>query len=250
MPSRPSGGMDLAVQGSHLLTPSRYMLLDEDLTHIRHYEKPAMISLLPDVTGRTALDVYCGRGLYSAHLCAQGARQVIAVDPTEAMLDLTRGRCREGGVQAEQGDFIAGLAGVADASVDLIVSSLSLGYAEDIGAAFAQLRRVAATGAALVFSVSHPMADWLHVQTNRPDSYFDTSLIDMHWCGFNQSAPFIDQYRRSLSDLLMPLLRAGFRLTTILEPEPPEEMRQVSPEQYASFRRAPGLLCIRAEAAD
>lgn len=235
------------MQGSHFLAPSRYMLLDEELVHIALYEKPALLALMPDVAGKAALDIYCGRGLYSRWLADASAR-VQAVDPTPAMIEITEARCAGLPVTARKGDFEDDLGWIETGSIDVAVSSLSLDYAQDLARAFSTLRRVCRAGATLVFSVNHPMADWHHVRSNAADLYHQTRLFDMHWCGFNQGKSFIEQFRRPLACIVEPLLANGFRLTRLVEPLPAEAMREAAPEQYRVLSAAPSLLCIAAMA--
>lgn len=53
-------------------------------------------------------------------------------------------------------------------------------------------------------------------------------------------------YRRPLSAVINPLLRAGFTLEQILEPLPTAEFAERDPEHYAELMREPGFLCIHA----
>jgi 2-polyprenyl-3-methyl-5-hydroxy-6-metoxy-1,4-benzoquinol methylase len=45
--------------------------------HNAYYERPATLSLLPDVTGSTVLDAGCGPGAYTGWLVQHGARVVV-----------------------------------------------------------------------------------------------------------------------------------------------------------------------------
>ncbi len=44
----------------------------------------------------------------------------------------------------------------------------------------------------------------------------------------------------------MPVLAAGFRLQTVLEPRPQDTFRAVDPDEYAKLMREPGFLCVSA----
>jgi len=57
----------------------------------RYYERPAMLRLAGDVSGRRILDAGCGSGLLSAALRAKGA-VVTGFDSSAAMVDLARQR--------------------------------------------------------------------------------------------------------------------------------------------------------------
>jgi SAM-dependent methyltransferase len=61
------------------------------------YERPAMLSLLPEVAGRDVLDVGCGSGWYAEHLLGKGA-SVTSFDVEPRFVELTRSRIGERGV--------------------------------------------------------------------------------------------------------------------------------------------------------
>ena len=56
-----------------------------------HYERPALLSMLGDVSGKRVLDAACGPGLVVEELVSRGA-SVVAFDASEEMLELARSR--------------------------------------------------------------------------------------------------------------------------------------------------------------
>lgn len=56
----------------------------------RYVEAFTFFGLLGDVTGRSVLDLACGAGHYSRALAARGARCVLGVDVSPAMIELAR----------------------------------------------------------------------------------------------------------------------------------------------------------------
>lgn len=59
-----------------------------------HYDRPAVLAQLPDVTGRDVLDAGCGPGVYAEEMFARGAR-VIGVDASPTMLATAQKRLGE-----------------------------------------------------------------------------------------------------------------------------------------------------------
>ena len=59
--------------------------------HNAFYDKPAMLSLLPDIQGQRVLDAGCGPGVYTEALVERGAI-VDAIDISERMLELAEQR--------------------------------------------------------------------------------------------------------------------------------------------------------------
>lgn len=207
--------------------------------HNAYYERPATLSLLPEVAGKRVLDAGCGPGVYAEWLADHGA-EVVALDVSPKMVHLAKQRL---GAKARvvQADLAQPLH-FADGSFDLVLSALALDYVRDWDQVFREFHRVLRRPGHLVFSVGHPLADYLlYPEAN----YFDTELVHYTWKGFGTPVrmPF---YRRPLGAVINPLLQAGFVLERFLEPLPTEQFRQQDPERYEKLCREPGFLNIRA----
>src|SRR5262249_17924468 len=63
----------------------RFAALAEDNAYNACYERPATISLLPEVRGKNVLDAGCGPGIYAEWLLNSGAK-VTGIDASPAML--------------------------------------------------------------------------------------------------------------------------------------------------------------------
>jgi SAM-dependent methyltransferase len=231
------GDKPLALDAFETLA-ERYAALVDTKPHNAYYERPATLSLLPDVRGKRVLDAGCGPGVYTEWLLEHGA-DVVAFDASPAMVRAARKR-----IGARARVFRADLAkplDLADGSFDLVLSALALDYVLDWGAVFSEFYRVLRRPGHLVFSAGHPFADF-----SRSDgSYFDTELMEFTWTGFGIPVR-VPAYRRPLSAMVSPLLEAGFVLEALLEPRPTEAFRQPDPEGYEKLSRQPGFLCVRA----
>jgi SAM-dependent methyltransferase len=220
----------------------RYAQAAESKPHNAHYERPATLSLLPDVDGLRVLDAGCGPGIYTAWLLDHGAT-VVACDVTPDFLEIARERT---GNQAafHQADLSQPLTFAAESEFDLVICPLVLDYIADWGPTFAEFYRVLKPDGTLVFSCGHPATDYF-VYANT-GSYFDVELTEMTWNGFGEPPPVVRSYRRPLGAALNPLIAAGFRLDHVLEPRPTSTFGEISPKDYALLMRQPGFLCIRA----
>lgn len=220
----------------------RYASLVETKAHNAYYERPATLSLLPDVSGMRVLDAGCGPGIYAEWLLDRGAH-VVACDVTPAFVEITKRRVGDR-AEVRLADLEEPLDFAADASFDLVLCPLVLDYIEDWAPVFGEFYRVLRSGGLLVFSCGHPASDfykWWH-----EGNYFHTELFEMTWRGFG--APFVQvrAYRRPLGAVLNPLAAAGFTLDAILEPQPTAEFKEAEPEHYDELMREPGFLCLRA----
>jgi SAM-dependent methyltransferase len=72
----------------------------------RYIEEPSLFALLGDVRGLAVLDLACGEGCYARELHRRGARRVVGVDISTAMIELARAEeaVRPLGVEYRVGD--------------------------------------------------------------------------------------------------------------------------------------------------
>ena len=213
--------------------------------HNALYERPATMSLLGDVDGLRVLDAGCGPGICSEHLARSGAT-VHAFDVTPQMVELARRRCAQLPVEVTIGDLTSPLDWLPAQSFDKILCSLAFDYVEDLKPVFSEFRRVARRGAMLVFSMAHPMRDWMDERTRGEGTYFTTSRFGLYWSGFGEPKPYVQAYRRPLSDILNGLTESGWLLDRIVEPQPLAEMQAVSERLHAELSLAPAFICVRA----
>ncbi|MCB0202381.1 MAG: methyltransferase domain-containing protein, partial [Anaerolineae bacterium] len=78
-------------QDAYTTLADDYAARIDSKAHNAFYDRPAVISLLPDVAGLHVLDAGCGPGAYAEWLLDHGA-QVVAVDANEKMLAHARAR--------------------------------------------------------------------------------------------------------------------------------------------------------------
>jgi SAM-dependent methyltransferase len=216
----------------------------ETKAHNALYERPATLSLLPEVDGLKVLDAGCGPGIYVLWLIEHGA-EVVGFDASPKMVHLARERIGHQDHRALilQGDLANPLDFLDDLSFDLILSSLALDYVADWELVFKEFFHVLRPAGRLVFSVGHPFADFLRAQGS--SNYFDLEQVIETWrsFGFEVEVPF---YRRPFTETIAPLLAAGFLLDKMLEPRPLPEFKDQEPEDYERLMKQPGFLCIRA----
>ena len=112
-------------------------------------EQQTVLSFLPSLSGRMALDAGCGTGRYLHALEQRGAR-VIGVDLSAAML----GPAKEVSANIVRGDLCA--LPIARMSIDLVVCGLALGDVRHLGRAVGELTSVLKPGGDLIYSVVHP----------------------------------------------------------------------------------------------
>jgi len=209
--------------------------------HNAYYERPAMLSLLPDVRGKRILDAGCGPGVYAEILVGMGAL-VVAFDANPKMVDHARTRLGHK-AQVILASLEAPLAFLSAATFDIVIAPLVMDYIRDWRAAFSEFQRALKPGGILVFSLEHPLVKYFDHMAE--SNYFQVERVTYTWRGFG-AAVDVPSYRRPMAEVLNPLIDAGFTLDRILEPLPTQTFKEQDPKDYEKLTREPGFLCIRA----
>jgi len=151
------------------------------------------LRLLGELKGRRVLELGCGPYPAAVVLAKAGAT-TITVDSSADALAEVRAASEEEEVKVElrHGD-LADLAFLRAETIDLALSVYGLGQVANLGRLLRQVHRVLRPGGVLVFSVSHPASD-----------LGDRS----YWEG-----------EHTISGLYQELVRAGFRVEQLLEPQ-------------------------------
>ena len=221
-----------------------YAARSDTKPHNAYYERPAMLSLLPDVAGLHVLDAGCGPGVYAQWLAERGA-QVVAVDCSARMLEHARARAGTN-VEYHLADLEAGLGFLDGRHFDIVLAALVMDSLADWRALFRRWHALLQPGGLLVFSAGHPSFDAAYFKTSR---YADTEQVSCTWRGFGIEVE-VPSYRRSLSEVINPVIECGFELLQILEPQPTEDFRQADPVKYEQLLRQPGFICVKARKPD
>jgi SAM-dependent methyltransferase len=215
------------------------------------YERPATLSLIPDVAGAHILDAGCGSGFYTEELVKRGAR-VSAIDASAEMAKHAEHRLNELGVlDPPAGTRAPGRATVRtadlthpfdfldDASVDGILSALVLHYLREWGPTLAEFRRILKPAGWLLLSTHHPATE-----AGRFDiaNYFATEELEDYWSWVGR----VRFYRRPLSAIIGAFTDAGFVIDRLVEPRPTDWFREEKPEAYARLLKHPEFLIVRA----
>ncbi|WP_026328078.1 class I SAM-dependent methyltransferase [Streptomyces sulphureus] len=206
------------------------------------YERPAMLALAGDVAGHRILDAGCGSGALFAALRDRGA-VVAGIDASAGMLAVARRRLGEE-ADLHVGDLSERLP-FDDGAFDDVVASLVLHYLEDWGPTLAELRRVLRPGGRLIASVDHPFVAYT-LQEPRPD-YSATTGYSFDWEFGGRSVP-MRFWRRPLHAMTDAFTAAGFRLSTLSEPQPDPAARELFPDGFHDLSTKPCFLFFVVEA--
>lgn len=186
-----------------------------------YYERPAMLELAGDVSGRRILDIGCGSGPLAAALLERGA-QVEGFDSSVAMINLAQRRLGER-VRLSVARLGEDLPYAAN-TFDDAVASLVFHYLPTWNAALMEVHRVLKPGGRLMLSVNHPLLyPWNHPGKDyfKPTQYTDEFT-------FNGQRAELTYWHHPLHVMADAFLEAGFHIERIWEPpfskDAPEEI--------------------------
>ena len=204
--------------------------------------------LLPDFRGKRVLDLGCGYGWHCKYAADQGAFSVLGTDLSEKMLQRA-GQLNPAPQITYQRAAMEDLR-FAAGSFEVVLSSLAFHYVEAFGPLVERIYSWLAPGGDFVFSVEHPVftaygsQDWYYNEKGEILHF----PVDNYYYEGQREAIFLGEkvvkYHRTLTTYLDTLLRAGFELCRIVEPQPPENMMDL-PGMKDEMRR-PMMLLVSA----
>ncbi|KOS57831.1 class I SAM-dependent methyltransferase [Rhodococcus rhodochrous] len=121
--------------------------------HAWAVERAAVDEILPEVAGRSVIEVGCGTGRLVSHLAHRGAR-VLGVDLSAGMLSVAAGRAPVRLVRAD-----ATRLPVSDAVADAAVTIAALEFT-DAAAVLAEMARITRPGGRIVALALNPTSPW------------------------------------------------------------------------------------------
>lgn len=113
------------------------------------YEQESMLALMPRLAHKTVLDLACGTGRYGKIALERGAKQIIGIDNSFAMLE----RATLSSVyQAEMNTLP-----LADQCVDVVLCGLALGHLPTVAEPVREIARILRPQGVALISDFHPL---------------------------------------------------------------------------------------------
>jgi ubiquinone/menaquinone biosynthesis C-methylase UbiE len=222
--------------------PSRRDLLD-----------PIILQILGDVSGKRVLDAGCGEGYLSRKLAKLGAI-VTGVELSQEMLSFALEKQNKNplGITYHNAD-ITSLPFLTDQSFDVVITNNVIQDVENYEGALQEFSRLLQSSGTYLQIINHPCfstpgCGWVRdADGNRLywkiDYYFKRGPFPIKWRTETGMEPTIF-WHRTLGDSVNSLISKGFRITGLIEPEPPESWINLHPEMYKSDSRKPDFLVI------
>ena len=214
---------------------------------------PIILEILGDVSGKRVLDAGCGEGYLSRKLAKLGAT-VTGVELSQGMLSFAlEEQNREPLDITYHNADITSLPFLPDRSFDIVVTNNVIQDVEDYQGAFQEFSRLLRPGGTYLQIINHPcfatpVWGWVRdTKGNRlyrkVDYYFKRGPFPIEWRPETGMKPTIS-WHRTLSDLVNALISCGFRITRLIEPEPPESWFTLYPNRAEGDSRIPDFLVL------
>ena len=214
-------------------------------------ETPILLAMLPDLHGKTILDIGCGMGQHAKQYSEMGAESVLGIDISENMLEYAEEHNKADSITYQQmamEDIEA-----IHRQFDLVTSSLALDYTEDFSGMMVKVRNLMKKDAEFVFSMSHPIVtawDGAYDRYTRTETgerlyanlrnYCKEGLRTVDWVvnGY-------ERYHKTVSTLINAMIGAGLMIEECQEAHISDEMREKYPALFGGTVHRPEFIFFR-----
>jgi|APHM01.1.fsa_nt_gi Methylase involved in ubiquinone/menaquinone biosynthesis len=211
-----------------------------------------------NLRGKKVLELGCGASQGGIGFAKKGAK-VTGVDISEEQLEFAENFCEEHDVEIElhQGD-ITNLEMIEDDSFDFVYSAYAFQWIEDLQKVFSEANRALKEGGTFLFGIPHPMFHFLDNQDlgdyfTLEDHYLDSGVTEVEKMEEDGKEVEMVIYRRTFQELINGLIKEGFTIKQVVEPDP-REIEDLEQEggQWVSqnlLSKMPATIIFKAEKA-
>lgn len=214
-------------------------------------ETPILFQMLPDLTGRSVLDIGCGMGQHAKRYSDMGAESVMGIDISEKMLAYAKEHNSADNIvyrrmAMEDIETIG-------RSFDLVTSSLVFDYVEDFAGLMRKIHNLMKEDAKFVFSMSHPIVtawDGVYDRYTRTETGERLYANLRNYCvEGKRKVDWVvngyECYHRTVSSLINALIGAGFVIEECREAHISDDMRKQYPSLFGGTVHRPEFIFFR-----
>ena len=215
------------------------------------FELPTLFSLLPELKGKSVLDLGCGSGERCMDYLKRGAARVTGIDISKKMLAVAQSENSDPNITYLHMPMEE--IGSLNDVFDVVISSLALHYVDDFAGVVKDVYRLLSDGGIFLFSQEHPLATCYSGSGDRWTRDENGKKLFANIANYcvekrNDSKWFVEgvqRYHRMFSTIVNTLADAGFKILKMAEPYPTEEIVQKYPEYYDLYHK-PDFLFVKA----
>ena len=214
-------------------------------------EIPTITAMLPDLKGKTILDLGCGSGGMSRFFIENGAKKVVAIDVSENMINAAKNYNTE---NIEYKVLPMENLSEIDEKFDLIFSSLAFHYIEDFNKLISDISKLLNQDGMLLYSQEHPVTTALivpndgkkYVEIDDKRYYLlsdynnvSSRILDWNMCD-------VKKYHRNFETIINSLIKNNLNIIEIKEPSASEQAIKLVPK-YVYQKDRPLFLYVKAK---
>lgn len=187
-------------------------------------EIPTIKKMLPNVKGMAVLDLGCGAGGMARFFADNGAKQVVAIDVSENMINTAKSETTQQNItyiKMPMEDL-----NTLNQKFDLVFSSLAFHYVEDFEKLVSNISKLLAPNGILLFSQEHPtvtasipcnkeMKKYLMIEGKRYYLLSDYNNIGKRSLNWNVEG--VTKYHRNFSTIINSIINSGMNILQIQE---------------------------------
>lgn len=223
--------------------------------------KPAIYKQIGDVAGKEILCIGCGSGDECAELMALGAKKIIGIDLSPALIEIAKKSFPDIEFHVMDMENL----GFDPESFDLVVSSLTMHYVPSWIKTLVEIKKVLKKNGRAVVSTNHPIRFGAQIE-RMPDkeifvlgytrytehkkegdifgNYLEDRKIEDSW--FRDRLK-ITYYNRPISSLMRDIQEAGLNIRAFVEPSPEEWVREKNESFYNIHTKIPLIMIFELE---
>lgn len=201
--------------------------------------------MLPNFKGKRVLDLGCGFGWHCQYAIEHEASTVVGVDISEKMLNVAKQKTSKDIKYIKEPLEIVDF---TESSFDIVISSLAFHYLASFEDIAGKVHSWLKQNGDFIFSVEHPVftafgtQDWYRDAEGKilhfpVDNYFVEGKREANFLGEN-----VIKYHKTLTTYLNGLLKSGFEIIGVVEPQPSEELLEKMKDEL----RRPMMLIVSA----
>jgi SAM-dependent methyltransferase len=195
-------------------------------------EYPAQREAMGSIQGLRILDIACGSGRKALDWALNGATEVYAFDISRIFVEPWAHKDKPRNLKVFIGD-LANLDGILELQgerFDLVTAYQAVGYPQDLQSVYTSIRRLLRSGGRFIFSTAHPfryVVERMDAQHLSPAEAYRSEGGYSYPSTWDPSIS-VTHTTPMISSRVNALLRSGFALERILEPN-------LTPEQKAKY---------------
>lgn len=217
-------------------------------------EQPAMRKMLPDLHGKSVLDLGCGYGHNCFDFINNGADRVTGVDISEKMLSVAMSESAH--ERIEYLNMSMTDISTLNRKFDFIYSSLAFHYVKDFDEFVKDMYSILNNGGRLLFSQEHPIITATLDGNGHFNKDENGNRVSYTFSNYNEEGErkihwYVDgvvKYHRTFSGVINALAKAGFVIEDVCEPVPEEWAVQKLPTLVKEYIK-PNFLIVKARKA-